>query len=923
MVHHRWAVASFVAVGLIGMTAEAANHTVELQLPAAELLNLVRAQAQADAPCPESIDVLGTTITRDHLEFPSASDDGDSKPRMILDDPAEDIAVTSDSNIVGHKTKMVLPMVMVLKDAACIDNVNGCTGARLDLDVYLDIRVDHSDGVRLCVVGDRLDPDIGIPGSEFFPERCIALPTDFGLDRLQLRLARAALSTNGDRLAVRLAFVHEDIEHTSVGEYESFLEGILGPGTNQSGPSLFIAENIFSTPFRNRVLDELDDGLLADFTTFSDWPHASFDKNTPSIKIEGTLTTNICQADLDFTATTVFSYSPDGQGGHWLKSDITDTEQFDFAAFDTCLWLGVGTLLDPFTGAALADALTWATAGQIAGNGVGSTVPQYPLDLLWNALTRRHGRGTNGEQCTGDGDCNGGMCLAGICSDPRCSDGVSNGDETSVDCGGPSCKQCDGSNIDEIFCAVGDDCESFSCIELNPSVGRVCAQATCSDGVWNGSESDVDCGEGMCQLCGVQQQCNDDNDCDVGLTCKGFCEVGDHCTPRVCVPGGCDNGIKDGEETLTDCGGTQCGECPEMYRINNHRILSYTAIDLPALDLGTVSATPVLEQLVTGQAGGLLLAGTFNVPTPPEPMLPSASIYPIVRSTGFSGTCYTGGFTDHGYQGGFQINGGAGARMCGNPKVVNNGGTAASPTFTLSTTTDVDLPVGYDITLNVDLNVPDPNQDLDGNGIPDMNEPGYVPPPLDPYWSNPIDPIVRVRTNGGAFSFVVPAPDVPTTSGEMLLAQMEAVGQKAVLCNVPGTHYWPGGYNPLWDIDPEYSLDISLQDFHGDVSHASAYVTNIRMVAEAYAVLDKQAYVTGAPFYMTADVKVTLPNGTFSTRLILGTRADILLERLETVQMSLGSPVTMVQSLGDSARSLGYPKAWATLHLTAADLSVP
>jgi hypothetical protein len=509
----------------------------------------------------------------------------------------------------------------------------------------------------------------------------------------------------------------------------------------------------------------------------------------------------------------------------------------------------------------------------------------------------------------------------GFCFDARCTDGISNGDETSVDCGGPSCEQCDGSSIDELFCEVEEDCETFSCIELNPSVGKVCVQPTCSDGFWNASESDVDCGVGTCKLCGVQQECNLDVDCDVGLTCQGFCSAGDRCTPRVCVPGNCTNGIQDGEETRIDCGGDECGQCPPLVRINDHRIISYTAIDLPPFSLGDVSAKPVLDHLVLGQSGGLLLGGTFNVPAPAEYDPPSASIYPIVRSTGFSGGCYTGGFTDHGYVGGFQIQGGPGTRMCGMPKVVNND--PADPNFTLDGDADADLPAGYDITLDVDLNVPDPNQDSDSDGIPDMNEPGYVPPPLDPFWSNPVDAFMRVRTTGGAFSFVVPAPDVPTTATEMAFAQMEAVGQKAVLCHVPGTHYWPGGYNPLWDIDPEYSLDISLQDFNGRVSHASARATNIRMVAEAYGQLNGQLYVPGAPFYFVGDVTVTLRNGRFSTRLVLPTRADLVVEQLQTVRMSLARPVTMVQSLGDVARGLGYPKAWATLQLNAAELSVP
>ena len=71
-----------------------------------------------------------------------------------------------------------------------------------------------------------------------------------------------------------------------------------------------------------------------------------------------------------------------------------------------------------------------------------------------------------------------------------CYDGVRNGAETGVDCGGVSCDACptcaDGvKNGDE----TGVDCG-----------GSCAACATCSDGVKNGEETGVDCG-GACAPC--------------------------------------------------------------------------------------------------------------------------------------------------------------------------------------------------------------------------------------------------------------------------------------------------------------------------------------------------------------------------------------------------------------------------------------
>lgn len=89
------------------------------------------------------------------------------------------------------------------------------------------------------------------------------------------------------------------------------------------------------------------------------------------------------------------------------------------------------------------------------------------------SLTQSAGCGTPPEPTCDDGiqngdeegvDCGGSSCPA--CPTPTCSDGIQNGDETGVDCGG-SCPPC---------------------------------PATCSDGIQNGDETGVDCG-GSCPPC--------------------------------------------------------------------------------------------------------------------------------------------------------------------------------------------------------------------------------------------------------------------------------------------------------------------------------------------------------------------------------------------------------------------------------------
>ena len=63
------------------------------------------------------------------------------------------------------------------------------------------------------------------------------------------------------------------------------------------------------------------------------------------------------------------------------------------------------------------------------------------------------------------------VCTGGVCQAPLCGDGVKNGSETDVDCGG-SCADCTPGHS----CASGGDCTSGVC------TGGVCQSPTCADG---------------------------------------------------------------------------------------------------------------------------------------------------------------------------------------------------------------------------------------------------------------------------------------------------------------------------------------------------------------------------------------------------------------------------------------------------------
>lgn len=86
--------------------------------------------------------------------------------------------------------------------------------------------------------------------------------------------------------------------------------------------------------------------------------------------------------------------------------------------------------------------------------------------------------------------------------------------------------------------------------------------ATCTDGVRNGTESDVDCG-GSCPRCSEGRQCGSRQDCDTALCPNGSCQA---CTRENQCGGdegglcSCINGTCAGERgrTLVE----DCAECP-------------------------------------------------------------------------------------------------------------------------------------------------------------------------------------------------------------------------------------------------------------------------------------------------------------------------------------------------------------------------
>ena len=87
---------------------------------------------------------------------------------------------------------------------------------------------------------------------------------------------------------------------------------------------------------------------------------------------------------------------------------------------------------------------------------------------------------------------------------PPCQNGVRDGAETDVDCGGGTCPPCATGKA----CLVDADCASGGCDVVTMS----CVADQCADHHRDGAETDIDCG-GACPPCAVTEGCLVGADC--------------------------------------------------------------------------------------------------------------------------------------------------------------------------------------------------------------------------------------------------------------------------------------------------------------------------------------------------------------------------------------------------------------------------
>ena len=200
--------------------------------------------------------------------------------------------------------------------------------------------------------------------------------------------------------------------------------------------------------------------------------------------------------------------------------------------------------------------------------------------------------------CLGATDCDSGVCVDNACRDATCSDGVKNGAETDLDCGG-SCTSCPLGDA----CTLAADCTSGFCVDGAcaecvaatdcPGTDTECSARTCTAnrcgvrftaaGTPLAVQTDGDCRRAVCTGAGGDEIILDDGDLP---------EDGDLCTVDVCTAGTPSSSAVD----PTDGSACTVDACDPLTGVSNTAVDTSDGIactvDTCADDTGAITHTP-------------------------------------------------------------------------------------------------------------------------------------------------------------------------------------------------------------------------------------------------------------------------------------------------------------------------------------------
>jgi hypothetical protein len=136
-----------------------------------------------------------------------------------------------------------------------------------------------------------------------------------------------------------------------------------------------------------------------------------------------------------------------------------------------------------------------------------------------------------GATCNSNQECGSGSCENKVCqaqpdaaAEVTSSDGIKDNGETDIDCGGPNAPPC----AEGKGCESDNDCADKYC----KADTKTCAVPRNDDGVKNGTETDVDCGGQSGKKCAEGLVCAADSDCNGACSYLQKCVDAKSCKPH-------------------------------------------------------------------------------------------------------------------------------------------------------------------------------------------------------------------------------------------------------------------------------------------------------------------------------------------------------------------------------------------------------
>lgn len=248
--------------------ARAAPDSIELQLPAASVLELIADRARAGIECFPPLTFGLVDIVVDHIAFPA--------PPSLRRSPAlQSVALNAATSFDAHPIQIAVPVKMFLKLNSQLEDptrdqdqyfLTPETSAIFDLAVRT-----RADGVdEMCATMSTLEPAIPFQ-NDVLPnirsqlgDSCFPINLDGLDDILDGKVAITSRGVSADaaltRLAVRLEF---DRPNPNLTRWRSFVnDGALTNAGGASGFALTFDKNLLARVMRERFSDNLDDPRL-------------------------------------------------------------------------------------------------------------------------------------------------------------------------------------------------------------------------------------------------------------------------------------------------------------------------------------------------------------------------------------------------------------------------------------------------------------------------------------------------------------------------------------------------------------------------------------------------------------------------------------------------------------------------------------